>query len=120
MKTTNDIINEARERAARIRDMEMLDEMEKKRFRTVSEAVSKINYWKKQHSRKTKTKVSISIVSEYVFDISRNINHLRLFIAGELKEIIPIDDHAFNFLTVNIEAEVLGGKEFYTLYRNIA
>lgn len=118
-KTTLDIINEARERVAARLDQERQDEYEKKRFRSHTEAVAKINYWKKEHARKTKTEVRISVVAHYEPEIQRMISYLRLFVGGKLSgDIIPLNEEALDLLTKGIEAETMGSHDYYTIFSN--
>lgn len=118
----NDLIqnalNQAREREADRQEQLLRDEQEAKRLRPLYEAQKKIHWWIDWHSRKTKTVVKISIVSQYVPAIERRTYNLRLFVGGKLNEIIPIDENAATVLTVGITEEILSGTSFFELYTN--
>ena len=114
----NEIIKESREKRLRIEEQENLEYQEKHRLRTFIEAEKIVNSWKDEFKNNKKNLVKISICREYNSYLDRHFYKLRCFIDGVLHGIYNIDESAGLNLISGLEANELGGMQFYTLFNN--
>lgn len=114
----DELLEESRERRLMISDQEQEEYKEKHRPRSLIEAEKIVNSWKAEFKKNKKSLVKISICREYNSHLDRFFFKLRCFVDGNLHGIYNLDESAGLNLISGLEANKIGGMEFYTIFKN--